>query len=221
MEANKAGTQVAPAVRPAYAALLVERRQVLHDELSRILTPGARFLWEVGCGHGHFLAAYAAAHPERLCIGVDLASERIERALRKRDRARLANLHFIRADAHLFLKSIPAGAEISDLFILFPDPWPKSRHHKHRVLQPAFLAAAALVAAPDCHLYFRTDFRPYFDDAGTTIRDSTHWELLDAAPPWPFEFATVFQARARHHDSLIARRRPTRPQLGASKTRLG
>ncbi len=193
-----------PAARPAYAAIVEERRQILRDQLSQILSSGARFLWEVGCGHGHFLTAYAVAHPEKLCIGVDIASERIERAIRKRDRARLPNLHFIRADAHLFLDSLPNDTEISELFILFPDPWPKSRHHKHRVLQSDFLTSAAKHATRDCHLYFRTDFRPYFEDACTTIRDSADWELLPAPTPWPF--VTVFQSRAAHHDSFVAHR---------------
>jgi tRNA (guanine-N7-)-methyltransferase len=197
-----------PSLSPNYLAVLDERRRVLQEELSRILPPGAAFVWEVGSGHGHFLAAYAAAHPERLCIGVDLASERIERALRKRDRARLNNLHFIRAEARFFLQCLPPGPLISDLFVLFPDPWPKLRHHKHRLLQAGFLIAAADAARPDCRLHFRTDFRPYFDEACNAIRASTRWNLMPAATPWPFEFSTVFQNRAAQHDSLIARRQP-------------
>ena len=197
-----------PPLSPDYLAVLDERRRVLQDQLSRILFPGGTFVWEVGSGHGHFLAAYAAAHPECLCIGVDIASERIERALRKRERARLGNLHFIRADARFFLQSLPPGTLISDLFVLFPDPWPKSRHHKHRLLQPGFLMAAADAARPDCRLHFRTDFRPYFDEACSAIRASLQWELMPAATPWPFEFSTVFQNRAAQHDSFIARRRP-------------
>jgi len=197
-----------PALSPDYLAVLNERRRVLQAELSRILLPGRAFVWEVGSGHGHFLAAYAAAHPERLCIGVDIASERIERALRKRDRARLGNLHFIRADARFFLQSLSPGPLISDLFVLFPDPWPKARHHKHRLLQPNFLMAAADAARPGCRLHFRTDFRPYFDEACGAVRASRQWELLPATTAWSFEFSTVFQNRAAQHDSFIARRRP-------------
>ncbi len=198
-----------PKLRPGYLTVLADRRRLLQNELARILQSGRSFVWEVGSGHGHFLAAYAAAHPDRHCIGVDIASERIARAIRKRDRARLVNLHFIRADARLFLDSLPPGSLISDVFVLFPDPWPKSRHHKHRILQPDFLSAVAATSTPNCRLHFRTDFRPYFDDARGTIGASVLWELMPETTPWPFEFSTVFQNRAGQHDSFIARRSGT------------
>jgi tRNA (guanine-N7-)-methyltransferase len=196
-------------VGPRYAEILGQRRDGIRDQLERILTPHAEFVWEVGCGHGHFLAAYAAAHPGSICVGVDVVSERIERAMRKRDRARLANLHFLRADARLFLQALPLGPRILDVFILFPDPWPKLRHHKHRVLQPDFLAAVAARCRPGCRLAFRTDFRPYFEDAEKVVRASPHWELQTV--PWPFEFETVFQRRATRHDSLVAQLRAAPP----------
>jgi tRNA (guanine-N7-)-methyltransferase len=198
-----------PELVAAYSALTAERRQEIREKLDPILSKNATFLLEVGSGHGHFLTAYAAAHPEKICIGIDLVSERIERARRKRDRAALQNLHFIRAEARLFLEALPTNARVSEVFILFPDPWPKSRHHKHRILQPAFLAALAERATPDCRLYFRTDHRPYFDHARATVRESPHWTLLEA--PWPFEFETVFQSRAEQHDSFVAALSPVAP----------
>jgi tRNA (guanine-N7-)-methyltransferase len=157
----------------------------------------------VGCGHGHFLTAYAAAHSEKTCIGVDLVGERVARALRKRDRAGLTNLHFVQVEARLFLETLPARPCISEVFILFSDPWPKSRHHKHRIVQPSFLDALVTRARADCRLYFRTDHRPYFEAARRTIETSARWEL--AEDRWPFEFETVFQRRAASHDSLVAR----------------
>ena len=193
----------------AYSAVLAERREEIQQKLHPILAGRQMFLLEVGSGHGHFLTAYATAHPEKLCIGIDIVSERVARALRKRVRAALPNLHFIRAEARLFLQALPAQARISEVFILFPDPWPKSRHHKHRILQPAFLASLAERAAPDCRLYFRTDHRPYFENARATVRDSAQWRLLDA--PWPFEFETVFQSRAEQHDSFIAELKSAAP----------
>ena len=192
----------------AYAEVIADRRAGIRGDLDRILAANRRFLWEVGSGHGHFLTAYATAHPEKTCIGVDLVSERVERATRKRDRAKLANLHFLRAEARLFLQALPLGARITEVFVLFPDPWPKLRHHKHRVLQPAFLVELAGHAAPGCRLYFRTDYRPYFERAADVVRGSVHWRMRDDA--WPFEFETVFQQRARQHDSFIAElRKPT------------
>lgn len=195
-----------PAIPEARLAVLTERRDDVRRQLAAILPPGeSRFLWEVGCGHGHFLTAYAQAHPEKICVGVDIASDRIARATKKRDRAQLANLSFIRTEARLFLEAVPPQARIGGVFILFPDPWPKSRHHKHRVLQLEFLAEVAAKALPDCRLYFRTDYHPYFLDAEATARQSPHWQVVEA--PWPFEYETVFQSRAERHYSFTALRR--------------
>lgn len=194
--------QTTPRVREDYGALLASRQSELRNSLGKILAAHPTILWEVGCGHGHFLTAFAEAHPSVGCVGIDLVGERIERANRKRDRAKLTNLHFLRTEARLFLDTLPTTRCISSVFALFPDPWPKSRHHKHRVLQPEFLATLATRVTADCRLHFRTDYRPYFEETRAFIMASTHWQPLDV--PWPFEFETVFQRRAESHDSLIA-----------------
>ena len=185
---------------------MAQRRTELEEHWGHISGVYANVVWEVGSGHGHFLAAYAQAHSDKLCLGIDIASDRISRALRKRDRARLKNLHFIRAEARFFLDALPGGIKLSEIFILFPDPWPKLRHRKHRILQPDFLRAAAARAGDDCRLYFRTDYRPYFEDAQQVIQKHADWKLVDE--PWPFEFASVFQTRASEYQSLIAQRTP-------------
>lgn len=180
-----------------------QRRRNLSATLSSILPKQSLFTWEVGCGHGHFLTAYAQNHPEKLCVGIDIASDRIERALKKRDRSRLNNLFFIHAEGRLFLDSLPESAQASELFILFPDPWPKVRHHKHRILRTDFLSAAATKTCEGGRLCFRTDFEPYFAEAHATLNKHPQWKLADE--PWPFEFETVFQSRALTYHSLIAR----------------
>jgi tRNA (guanine-N7-)-methyltransferase len=195
-----------PALRTeAYRERLEQRREELRQQLVRLLPPGRPFVWEVGCGHGHFLTAYAQAHSDKTCIGIDLMGERIARALRKRDRARLENLHFLQADARLFLEVLPAGLTFTRLFVLFPDPWPKVRHHKHRILKSDFLSAAAHYATPDARLYFRTDYAPYFEAAKSAVASHDSWQPVEEA--WAFEFGTVFQERATQHQSLVARRR--------------
>jgi tRNA (guanine-N7-)-methyltransferase len=194
--------------RVAYQQTIEQRRTVLQAQLTRILAGTSTFTWELGCGHGHFLAAYAQANPDKLCIGIDIVSERIQRAQRKRDRAQLPNLFFVHAEARLFLDVLPPDASFSELFILFPDPWPKVRHHKHRVLQRDFLARAATSATKLSRICFRTDHSAYFEDTRRALRSSPHWQL--AEEEWPFEFCTVFQRRAAHYQSLIARRTAVR-----------
>jgi tRNA (guanine-N7-)-methyltransferase len=191
-----------------HLARMVKRTSDLQKEIAAIIPPSGSFVCELGCGHGHFLAAFAAAHPDRLCVGLDISRERIARGIRKRDRAKLINLHFIHAEARAFLEALPPAAKISDFYILFPDPWPKRRHHKNRLLQPEFLQAAARRAGKGARLFFRTDYEPYFREVESLLSQDHDWEIT--AGPWPFEQVTVFQSRAARHHSLVARLRAPR-----------
>lgn len=195
-------SETSPERTAAYRSMMAGRAEVLRRELRQIFPRPSAFVWELGCGHGHFLAAYAAAHPEQICIGIDIAGDRIARGLRKRDRARLANLHFLHAEARLFLEVLTPDTPIARTFILFPDPWPKSRHHKHRILQPDFLSQLASRSTPAARLHFRTDFAPYFESAAATLAADARWE--PRAEPWPFEQETVFQQRAPTYQSVTA-----------------
>jgi tRNA (guanine-N7-)-methyltransferase len=189
----------------AHLARAEQRKCTLGESLQALIPPGTSLVWEVGCGHGHFLTAYARTHPEDLCVGVDIVRDRIERAARKASRARLPQLHFLIAEAHDFLSMLPAGAEFSSVYVLFPDPWPKRRHHKNRLMQAAFLEKLAERAGERTRLYFRTDFAPYFAEVAAIVRAHSRWESIDE--PWPFEAETVFQARAATYFSLVARKK--------------
>ncbi len=192
-----------PPSTPAHEALLATRRLELEAALRDVLpSTTSEIVWEVGCGHGHFLEAYARAHPRDVCVGIDIESDRIVRARRKRDRAQLKNLHFLRAEARLFLETLPAEVSFAAVFVLFPDPWPKLRHHKHRLMQPEFLAALARRMKTAGRLYFRTDDSVYFEAAEQILRRDPAWQLL--AEAWPFEHETVFQSRAAGYRSLVA-----------------
>jgi tRNA (guanine-N7-)-methyltransferase len=189
-----------------HSSHISERRCDLRALLDKIIAPPISFVWEVGSGHGHFLAALAKAHPEKICVGVDIMSDRVARAKRKRERARLANLHFIRADAADFLAVMPEGARFSEIFVLFPDPWPKRRHHKNRVITPEFLSEVAAKSSRETDLYFRTDHEPYYLDVASFVRGHKDWKEQDVRI-LPLEEPTVFQKRSHSHFTLVARRR--------------
>jgi tRNA (guanine-N7-)-methyltransferase len=133
---------------------------------------------------------------------LDIIAERVERANRKKNRARLGNLHFLHASAEDFLASLPETARFADVFVLFPDPWPKRRHHKNRLMQADFLSQIAAKAGQGLRLYFRTDDIDYFDAARAVVMEHPGWQVLDA--PWAFEYETVFQERATGFHSLVA-----------------
>jgi len=195
--------------REIFEAVQAERRAELRSALAAILPAKEKqLILEIGCGNGHFLTAYATAHPEQLCIGIDLRLERTGKALRKRDRAGLSNLHFIRCEARNFLQELPSSATLTDIYMLFPDPWPKKRHHKNRLLQAGFLDELGARAGQGSRLFFRTDCRPYFEEAREIVSVHQQWHLL-ADNSFPFEHITIFQSRAPVYHSLGAVFTPT------------
>jgi len=188
---------------PAFVEIITQRRSELRAELGVILPEQRPIVLEIGCGHGHFLARYSAEHPAKLCIGVDLRSDRIDRALRKAERARLPNCHFLRTEALEFIHALPPGVTFEEIWVLFPDPWPKKRHHKNRLLQPDFFEAVAAKSPVGTRLYFRTDFAEYFENVAAFLPSLATWQPAET-PTWPMEHETVFQARADGYQSLVA-----------------
>jgi tRNA (guanine-N7-)-methyltransferase len=189
--------------QPEFLARISARRAALRAELAALLPARHSLVWEVGSGHGHFLVGYAEACPDKYCVGVDIIRDRLARSGRKRDRAKLANCHFVQAEAREFLDALPPGATLGEIWVLFPDPWPKKRHHKNRILQADFLEAAAGRAREGARLYFRTDHAGYFAAVLALFPGLATWRL-DPAAPWPREHETVFQARAHSYQSLVA-----------------
>lgn len=195
-----------PARTAEYLARREERCAALRRTLDELFPRGKRATLEIGAGHGHFLTDYAAAHPGEFCVGIDLLRDRVGRATRKRDRARLSNLAFLQAEAAEFLGALPAGVFFQRIFVLFPDPWPKRRHHKNRLMQAGFLSAIARHSEPGAQLCFRTDAAAYFAAARAEVLAHPDWSVSEGAI-WPFERVTVFQSRAPAFDSLVAVRR--------------
>src|SRR5258707_770418 len=85
--------------KPEFVEQIAGRRAALRAELASLFPRPRAVIWEIGCGHGHFLVRYAADSPEKFCVGVDLSLERIDKGRRKADRAKLVNCHFVRAEA--------------------------------------------------------------------------------------------------------------------------
>lgn len=193
-----------PGAKPEFVHHVESRLSRLRDELPPVLPPPpASITLEIGCGHGHFLARYAEAHPARFCLGVDILNDRLERAMKKRNRAGLTNLHFHKAEATELLECLPPGIACDAVFLLFPDPWPKKRHHKNRLVRADFLAVLARYMAPGGRFFFRTDHAEYFAAGLEVISQHPNWQI-DPVGLWPFEEATVFQLKAPAYQSLVA-----------------
>ena len=129
----------------------------------RSLMPGAAEAWlEIGFGGGEHLAAQAARRPDVLFIGAEPFQNGVASAVRHIDEAGLTNVRLHDGDARDLLARVP-DASLERIFVLFPDPWPKARHHKRRLLQADTAAELARVLKPGGRLRFASDWANYVD----------------------------------------------------------
>ena len=142
-------------------------------DLTRLFPKRQPLEVELGSGDATFLADYAGRHPDRNFIGVERLLGRLRKLDRKGRRAGLMNLRGVRIESAYFLQYLlpPHGAET--LHIYFPDPWPKKRHHKNRLINDSFPALARQALAPGGMLYLRTDDEAYFAQMTAVFADGS------------------------------------------------
>lgn len=129
------------------------------------LFPSAREVWlEIGFGGGEHLVAQAARNPEIGFIGCEPFVEGVAKAMAGIEDNKLANVRLWPDDARALIEAFPE-ASIARAFILFPDPWPKRRQQKRRLVQPDFLAALQRILRPGAPVRFATDVASYADEA--------------------------------------------------------
>ncbi|TSA31112.1 MAG: tRNA (guanosine(46)-N7)-methyltransferase TrmB [Verrucomicrobiaceae bacterium] len=128
------------------------------------LAPGAPPLEvDFGCHRGAFLTGMASAFPSRNFLGIEKQSARVEICNKRFVRLGLANAFAIRGEGGQALKEFLPDASASILHVSFPDPWPKRRHERRRVVTSGFLAEAARVLRPGGVLRLMTDDAAYFE----------------------------------------------------------
>jgi len=137
---------------------------------------------ELGFGRGEFLRALAAAAPERAHVGVERSHRRVLKMARRLAKTEERNLRLIEASAEDVVRDALADASVSACWINFPDPWPKKRHHRRRLLQPAFVAALARRLAPSGELHAATDHAEYAAQIDAVLAAEPLLENALAAP---------------------------------------
>ena len=128
---------------------------------------------EIGFGDGHTLLELARRHPERDFLGLEVHRPGVGRLLLTLDAERLVNVRVVPEDAVTVLKERLPDACLDAVLIYFPDPWPKKRHHKRRLLQAEFAALLACKLKSGGRLHLATDWQDYAEHMHT---------VLDAAP---------------------------------------
>jgi tRNA (guanine-N7-)-methyltransferase len=130
-------------------------------DLDELFARGAPRMMEIGFGAGEALLAFAHAHPDMDCIGVEVHRPGVGHLLLGAHEAGLTNLRIICHDAVEVLQQQMPPASLALAHIFFPDPWHKKRHHKRRLIQPAFMDALATAIAPAGTLRLATDWEHY------------------------------------------------------------
>ncbi|MBV8105197.1 MAG: tRNA (guanosine(46)-N7)-methyltransferase TrmB [Hyphomicrobiales bacterium] len=188
--------------------------RLLKEALPRVaIAPGAlvasslfpfepRELWlEIGFGSGEHLIAQAKSNPEIGFIGCEPFLNGVAAALSGIERENLINVRIRRGDVQTLFEGAPEGV-FSRVFLLYPDPWPKRRHNKRRVVSEPIIEALARTLRPGGELRFATDVDDY---AGWTLRrflasPSFRWTAARAADwrtPWPEWRPTRYEAKAQ------------------------
>jgi tRNA (guanine-N7-)-methyltransferase len=157
---------------------------------------------EIGCGHGHWINEYAQRNKTKICIGIDLISKRIEKATVKKENAKNTNLCFLKAEAIEFINYKPKELVFTNVFVFFPDPWPKKKHHKRRLIQDSFLNLLHINTHEHSKIFFRTDHLEYFDWVRLKIKENAYWKLSDAV--FPFSHDSYFQQLLPNFSSIVA-----------------
>ncbi|MEJ1365806.1 MAG: tRNA (guanosine(46)-N7)-methyltransferase TrmB [Candidatus Sedimenticola sp. (ex Thyasira tokunagai)] len=116
---------------------------------------------EIGFGNGESLAQMAAAAPENNYLGIEVHRPGVGHLLLKIEELKLKNLRVIQHDAVEVLTQGVADATLAGLFLFFPDPWHKKRHHKRRILKPSFVSLLERVIRPGGFFHAATDWEPY------------------------------------------------------------
>lgn len=136
---------------------------------------------EIGFGNGEFLVRQAQAWPERHFVGIELEWASVQRALRRVAKSQAPNVRLLMVDAHLALQRLFEPLTLRRVYSLFPCPWPKERHAKHRLFSHAFLTLLNNRLQPDGEALVVTDHAPYLRWVLEEVPDSgfeVDWRLV-------------------------------------------
>jgi tRNA (guanine-N7-)-methyltransferase len=187
-------------------------------DLDAIFGRAAPRVLDIGFGDGEALLTAAATFPGIDYLGVEVHEPGIGHLLGLIERSGLGNIRIIAHDAVDVIDGMLEDASCDAVNLFFPDPWPKKRHHKRRIVQPDFVRAVARILKPDGLFHIATDWANYAEQIEGVIGDTEQFYRISqgtlADDPLAFRAPTKFEARGRRlghevTDFYFARRRPS------------
>jgi tRNA (guanine-N7-)-methyltransferase len=159
--------------------LIVQLRSIVEPlDLAKLFPKPQPLEVELGCGDASFLVEYARRNSEKNFIGVERLLGRISKLDRKGRRAALTNLRGARIESSYFLQWLLPPRSVSALHIYFPDPWPKKKHRKNRLINGNFPTLARAALAPGGAVFLRTDDADYFQQMTEVFgADKNFWKI--------------------------------------------
>ena len=149
---------------------------------------------EIGFGNGEFLVRQAQAHPECNFVGLELEWASVQRGLRRIAQAQVANVRLLLVDARIAMERLFTPQTVHGMYALFPCPWPKERHSKHRLFTPTFLTLLNSRLVPDGEVQMVTDHAPYLHWVLTQVPDTG---LVARWTPIAPRFSTKYERKWR------------------------
>ncbi len=138
-------------------------------DFDRIFGRHAPRVLEIGFGMGETTAAIAQAHPEQDFLGIEVHGPGVGALLQRIEQAGLANIRIVRHDAVAVVATMIPEGSLAGIHVFFPDPWPKKRHHKRRLLTASFVRALAKRLASGGYLHVATDWEDYAREILATL----------------------------------------------------
>jgi tRNA (guanine-N7-)-methyltransferase len=182
-------------------------------DFARVFDRAAPVILEIGFGMGETTAAIALSHPDVDFLGVEVHLPGVGALLKRVDELGLPNVRVIRHDVVEVVDAMIAPDSLAAVHVYFPDPWPKKRHHKRRLLSAAFVGALAQRIAAGGYLHAATDWTPYAEEILATLAAEPRLEntATDYAPRPPWRPQTKFELRGLRlghvvHDLVFKRR---------------
>lgn len=163
------------------------------ESLDRAWVPGLDVVMDIGFGSAEPVLELARTFPEQTILAIDVHTPGIGDLIDRLSLESMGNVFVIEGDALDILTRLPGP--LAGIRSFFPDPWPKKRHHKRRLIQPAVVDAASQVITPGGFWHAATDWADYADAIHTTFEEDDRWTGgLIERPPW--RPTTHFERRA-------------------------